>query len=458
MKVVFLISPSENKQEPERVYGCSYSIYPTPDLAMLLNAATLEKAGYYVSIYKVKKNDRATDIPRAEAYFINGVLLSKDADLTLAKLLTRRRVFFYGPSPTLQPEAYLVSQHHYVIRGETEHIIENALKNPLKTKGISYIRGKKVIHNAYAGIITNLDSIPFPARHLDKGEYYNPKLNFKKFTNVLASRGCMNHCYFCVPNSISWARELEWKKYHQGKPPVVARSAPNVIQEIQQLKAKGYQEFSFIDDQFSVGKTRVLEILEGIKDLEMSFGLLARADRIDEDIIKSLAEAGCHYVDLGVESFNQEVLDDIQKDINIKDVIKIIKLLAKYKIEPKLNIMLGTSPKENRQKIIATINQTLKLPVSYCMFSLATPFPGTEFAKKAQKEKWVVKGKKINPASQALIDYPHLSSQELDELNKLANRRFYFRAKIIWHQIKKVRSFVAAKQSMITLVNWLKNW
>jgi len=456
MKIIFIKSHQLDKKIPEMVYGCSYTLYPTPDLATLYNAAVLKKAGYKVSICKITKED---SIPPADVYFINSVILSYDSDIELGKRLKNKIVFYFGPYPTLFPEKYLKFNNHFVLRGETEHTILNTIKNPKKSQGVSYLSKGKVKHNQTAGIIENLDSIPFPLREIDHQKYYNPKLNFKKFTNVLASRGCANRCYFCVPNSMSWSRELEWKRYQKGKPPITIRSAENIISEIKEIKNLGYEEFSFIDDQFIVDKTRVLSILKGIKPLKMKFGILARADRInDRQIVKALYDAGCQYVDIGAESFNQKVLDDIKKDIRVKTIIDAVNLLAKYKIEPKLNIMLGTSPKENKKIIEDTIRKTLQLPTSHCMFSIATPFPGTEFRKVAQKNKWIIKDDDTNPASHAQINYPNLSNNELEKLNSAANRRFYIRGKTIFYQLKKLKSFRAVKILLITLINHLKNF
>ena len=456
MKIIFLTDEQE-KKIPDKVYGCSYTLYPTPDLATLYNAAVLKKAGHSVALHRVKNINKP--LPQADIYLINSVILSFTSDLKLSQKLRKKTLFFFGPYPTLYPEKYLKYENHFVLRGETEHFIAKAILNPKKSLGVTYKTKNGIRNNKTAGIITNLDSIPFPLREIDEGKYYNPKLNLKKFTNVLGSRGCANRCYFCVPNSLSWARELEWKKTHKEKPPVTIRSAKNILKEMEILKKEGYEEFSFIDDQFAVVKERMLKLSKGLKKLKIHFGALARADRLhDKEMIKALSQAGCVYIDLGVESFDQEILDDIKKDVKVETVLETIKWLNQYKIDPKLNIMFGTSPKENEEKIRQTIEQTLKLPVSTCMFSIATPFPGTELAKIATKKKWVIKTQSINPASHALISYPHLSNEKLEKINVIANRRFYLRGKIILKQLKKIKNFSQLKKSVILLKNYLRNF
>lgn len=459
MKAIFIINQIKHKgQIPEKMYGCSYSIYPTPDLAVLYNAAVLKKAGYEVSLFYVKKISDVHSLPLANVYLINSVILSYESDVEIARKI-KKNVFFFGPYPTLFPEKYLIKKNIFVLRGETEHAIVSAIKNPSTSKGVSYLKDDKITNNETSGIIKDLDTIPFPLREIDNEKYFNPKLDCKKFTNVLASRGCANKCNFCVPNSISWSRELEWKRYNNGKPPVTIRSAKNVINELKLIKKQCYEEFSFVDDQFIVGKNRVIEITKAIKKLDLEYGMLARADRLlDEEIVAELACSKCKYVDIGAESFNQEVLDDINKGVKVEKIYQAIDMLAKHKIEPKINIMFGTSSKETKEIIKDTVKKTLKLPSNYCMFSIATPFPGTELRNNAEKNGWIMTDENTNPASVAQISYPDISDKELERISKKANLRFYLRPRVFFTVFKKALSPKSAKLYSKLLSNWIRNF
>jgi radical SAM superfamily enzyme YgiQ (UPF0313 family) len=232
-----------------------------------------------------------------------------------------------------------------------------------------------------------------------------------------------------------------------------------VIEELKSIRKDGYEEFSFIDDQFIVGKERVIKIAQAIKKLKLEYGMLARADRIlDQEIVSKLSESRCKYVDIGAESFDQGVLDDIGKGIKVEKIFSAIRLLDKYNIDPKINIMFGTSPKENPKVVKDTIKKTLCLPVNHCMFSIATPFPGTEFCKVAENNDWIIKNDDTNPASTAQISYPDLSNQELEKLNNYANRRFYFRWRTIAYQLKKIKGLKSLRILITTLVNYLRNF
>lgn len=472
MKVIYAIPPKFKEKIPERIYGCSYTLYPIPNLAILYSAAVLEKAGHNIKIMDACADNISQEEfikileDDYDYYIFHSVLLSAEVDKKAAaeiiKLKSDASIIFFGPHPTYAPKEFLLNENCVVARGEAEFIIEEIAggKEQSKIKGISFLENGKVKNNETAGVIGDINKIPFPARHLlEAKKYFNPKLGSKKFTNVLSSRGCAYKCYFCVPNSISWARELEWKKYNNGKPPVTLRSAENVVEEVTGLANEGYEQISFIDDQFVWKKGRVLKICEGIKNLKINFGILARADYLtDEAVVKALAEAGCRYVDIGVESFNQKILNDIHKNLNIGDVYKAINVLNKYKITPKLNIMFGSSPLESKDTIKQTIEETKRLDIGYVMFSICTPFPGTEFEKAARENRWLVEDNAYNldPARKALVSYPALSLRELEEYVRKANREFYLRPKIIKLHLKKIGSIAELMQNIKTALRLLR--
>ena len=471
MKICCIIPPAKGGfKVPERIYGCSYNIYPQPDLPMLYIAAALEKINCKITYWDYVTDEKDwthleknLEKNKFDAYVFHTVLLSQKIDLETAKLIRKQNknapIIFFGPQPTHFPKNFMLDEQMYIIRGEPEESIQHFFKeiqkkNPeLKTiRGLTFKRNNKIIRNDSFGIIKDINQIPFPARHLiikNKDKFFNPKLKKRPMTVMLTSRGCPYRCYFCVPNALSWARELEWKKDHDGKkPPITVRSAENIIEEFKEIKKLGYNSVSIIDDMFLVGaKQRIIDICEGIKDLGIEFGILARADHtLDMDILHALKKGGCQYIDLGVESFNAKILKYIKKDLNPKIIRKSIKCIRKAGLEPKINIMFGTCPLDTKEEIKKTIKRACQLPVDYAMFSITTPFPGTEFETVALKNGWIVKKrydemlKELDPSKSSLISYPHLSAEELEKLTRLANRRFYLRPKRILKQLKKIKN------------------
>jgi anaerobic magnesium-protoporphyrin IX monomethyl ester cyclase len=476
MKICIVVPPS-NKEHiiPERVYGCTFSYYRQPELPLLYVASLLEQEGHAVTFRDFteenswKSFEDAVAASDHEVYVFHTVLLAESADIKAARFITEHTnasIIFFGPQPTFQPINFLLNDRCYVARGEAEYIIRDLLRGlesgPVAdVKGISYLHNGQMRENDTYGVIQDLDSLPFPARQLlqERECYFNPKLEERPVTLVLTSRGCSFRCYYCVPNAISWARELEWKRYHPGKkPPVTLRSPGNIALEFETIKQQGYRAVSIIDDMFLFGgKDRVLQLCRGLEQVGLPFGGLARCDLIlDEEIVSALAKAGCRYVDLGIESLDQGVLDDIKKDIDATKVESAIRLLGKYNIEPKPNIMFGASPKETRETIEHTIKTIAEYPVNYCMFAIATPFPGTAFAEMAKKEGWAIEPEihdlenNLSPTDKSLVSYPHLTKKDLERAVKMANRRFYLSPRRVWFQLRKLRSLKALKDLIST--------
>jgi radical SAM superfamily enzyme YgiQ (UPF0313 family) len=459
MKVCLLNPPTFGEKIPNRLFGCSYAPYPLEPYMYMLYAEQLRKEGHAAKIkdVPVEKNDegffrdwlRGDD---SDVYVIFGLIISLKMDTKAIQIIREikpdSKLVLVGPQPTYDPDYYLEIGVDYILRGEPEFTladlvgrIENG-ENYKDIPGISYLEGGEVHNVTKKDIIEDLDTLPFASRDLiDKESYYNPKLEKNPTAVLMTSRGCTGKCYYCVPCAIAYAREIEYKKEFGKKPPVTIRSAENVIEEFKLLKEEGYKSVTIIDDQFLWGKKRTLEICEGIKDIGLEFGILGRADRIDDEIAKALGDAKCRFVDIGVESFDQGILDYVGKGLDVATIEKSVRTLKKYGVEPKLNILLGSCPLETKETIENTIKSAKKTDVEYVMFQIASPFPATEMWDKAKEEGWFVKDvSEVDAVHSSIISYPHLSAQELEKYVKYAYRSFYLRPKYLLKRLLKKRS------------------
>lgn len=479
MRISFLIPSSLDEHPPaERVFGCNYGLYPIPNVFILYVAALLEKNGYQVAyadaaIEKWDKEKLKDFLEKDDSniYAFYTVFLSEETDKKVHQIVRETKknlpIIFFGPQPTYKPEKYILDENTYVVRGEPEQtfleLVSSLEKNSSleSVKGISFLENKKMINNETREIMENLDDLPFPARHLIKKElYHTPKLSPRPFTVMITSRGCSHRCYYCVPCSESFARELEWRKSrgNYSKPKVGLRSPENVIEEFKQLKKEGYKSVSILDDQFVWGEERTIKICNGIKDLGIEWGCLSRADHLNESTIKAMAEAGCKYVDIGVESFDQRVLDDIKKDMKAETLFSSIKLLKKYKIQAKLNILIGVSPLQTKEVVERDIEISKKSGADLVMFGVCTPFPGTEFHDIAMKNGWIKTGDYVptDPLTQSIIEYPNMSNEELKELLKKANKSFYLRPSFLIGKLKQISNLSELKENIRALRRLVK--
>lgn len=477
MKVTFLIPPPlAKKRVPERVFGCSYGLYPIPNIFILTFASILRNDGNEVSVLDAPimkiSNKNFFDFLSADksnCYIFYSVNLSKDLDVFTAQKIRKLKkdcpIIFCGPAPTFDPDYFLFDVNSYVVRGEPDYTLKELINylnepsrfNRLAIKGVAFFDGTKLVNTPSRELIENLDELPFPARDLiNRDLYYNPKLSLRPFTAVMTSRGCPYRCSFCVPSSLTFARKLEYQKIMgiQKIPKVSFRSAQNVIAEFKLLREQGYKAVSIIDDEFVLKKDRVKKICTGIKDLGIQWGCLARADQLlDEELVKMLSEAGCQYIDIGIESFNQKILDDLHKDLKVAFFPQVIANLRKYGIEPKLNILVAASPLETKATLQKTIRAAIRMKPAVIMFNIANPFPGTEFYQRAKENGWLVFGdyRPVDVQKESIIQYPHLTKSEIEHIVKYANFKFYTNPTFILTNLKKLlrpKDFINALKSL----------
>ncbi len=146
------------------------------------------------------------------------------------------------------------------------------------------------------------------------------------------------------------------------------------------------------------------------------------------------------YIDLGVESFCQDVLNDVQKDLDVQRVYAAIDILKRAKILVKINLILGVSPLQTKDIIREDIRKAMRLDVDAVMFSLATPFPGTDFYRRAQENHWFSQGgyRAQSVQNRSIISYPGLSDSALNALVRQANASFYFNPRFIIKNIPRL--------------------
>ena len=464
MKITFLIPPVFNRKErpSERTAGCTGMVYPMVNIYELTVAALLEKEGHtvgYEDFVSTRRNIRKLHVflrdNRSDVYIFWSVNLSIRNDLEASRLIREYSpeayIIYLGPAPTFFVKEFLDTSRQIVVRGEPDFTVREVCEYLSKGEDFSHLKGISfrkddgaIQNNPTRKLIRNLDDLPFPARHLvKKGYFSNPKLKRSPYTALITSRNCPYKCTFCVPSSLTFARELEAKAHNGKKPFVSMRSVENVVEEIDRLAAEGYKAIGFMDDNFVTTEKRLRPIADALKQHNIVWGCQVRADAITENIAAILAETGCGYVDLGVESFNDEILEYIKKDLTKAQIIEAIQLMNKYKVPVKLNILIGTSPLETKETIQETLDTSIRLKADQVMINIAAPFPGTEFYRMAKEKGWMVNGDYVPTDVQhhSMLSYPNLTSKEMERLLFRHNIRFFIRPKFIFAQLRRFSSF-----------------
>lgn len=260
-----------------------------------------------------------------------------------------------------------------VFHGEAEDTILEVLERKEKGLSLEGIAGTYWrVDNDTVGLIKrplirDLDKIPFPARDLlNMGNYSMPQFPGKKAGTLITSRGCHEQCVYCS-SSETWGRQFRF------------RGVGNVLQELDILKEEGYEALHFEDDIFTANMKRAKSLCDemSVRDYDFDWSCETRADYLDEELIKAMAQSGCKIIYFGVESGSQRILDAARKRLTKEQLVGIFRLVEKYDIKPHASVQFGL-PGEDKKTIDETIqwlNEELK-PASLELH-LATLYPST---------------------------------------------------------------------------------
>ncbi len=473
MKLTFLIPPAfDNKKPAERTAGCTRVVYLAPNIYELTVYALLKNNGfdninYTDFIYENRSVNEFKEFiktDQSDIYYIWTVNLSMENDIIASQLIHRVNpkayVVFMGPGATYFISKYLENAHNIIVRGEPELTVlelTRAIASRIEwkdIKGISYKINDTIVNNPTRELIKNLDTLAFPARDVIKDrEYHNPKLKIGPYTTAVTSRNCPFKCIYCVPSSLTFAREIENVKEHGKKPLISFRSIESIDKEMKEIKEQGYKAVGFMDDNFIWNEDRTREICNIMKKYNLVWGCQARVDAITDNIAKVLGESGCLYVDLGVESFNDDILKYIKKGITSQQIYTAILLLKKYKVPIKLNVLIGSSPLETRNTLKHTLREIKALKIDQVMFNIVSPFPGTEFYKLAKENGWLANEKYIptDVQRESILNLPHLTAKEMEKILFYNNISYFLSPHFIFTQMKRFSSWSEFKYALKAL-------
>jgi anaerobic magnesium-protoporphyrin IX monomethyl ester cyclase len=366
---------------------------------------------------------------------------------TVKRISPSIKVVLGGPHVHLFPEETMgLPGVDFLVMGEGEEAFKDLLDNiddkaKLRTiPGFAFKDGEEYVHTGMRPPIEDLDSLPFPARKLVPYRKYSSLLaKGNCVTTIFTSRGCPFKCSFC-------------DRPHLGAR-FRARSAENVVAELEECVKLGITEFLFYDDTFTVDKQRAIDVCSAIisRKLNIGWDIRTRVDTVNEDVIKSLAKAGCQGIHYGIEAGTQKILDVLQKGISLERVEKTFALTRRHGIPILAYFMIG-SPNETREDISETFSVIKRLNPDYVHMTILTPFPGTRIYADGlecgviKSDVWREFARKPTPA---LIP-PHwgaiFTREELATLLIEGYRSFYLRPGYILKRLLRLRSFSELKK------------
>lgn len=278
-----------------------------------------------------------------------------------------------------------------------------------KVKGLCLNNKGKPLFTEPRALISDLNSIPYPAYHLLETEIYFKysslplsveSYNAKRRASTVWERGCPRGCTFCSHNGMSRG-DLQ-NIYGRGdrkegeklvrisdlandtfQLPARWPTPRYAVDNIKLLKEKFDVDFISILDENMTSNLKWtkefcrLYVEEGLHET-IKWGTLGDAPSVavQPDIVKVMKDAGCAYISFGFESASDKVLNqDIGKgQLQIHEQ-KTIDTVKNTKLTPLATFMIG-NPHENIDDLMETVTFWIKNNIEVDPF-ICTPYVGS---------------------------------------------------------------------------------
>jgi radical SAM superfamily enzyme YgiQ (UPF0313 family) len=225
-------------------------------------------------------------------------------------------------------------------------------------------------------ILKNIDSITPPYRdYKSASKYFDPSMPTPKpQLAIYGSKGCPFKCTFCA-----WPQTMYFGN-------VALRSPDNIVKEIRDaVDIYGFRSIFFDDDTFNLGTKRVSKLCDYLKEINIPWTMMGRLDISPDWLYDKMVDSGCVGMRFGVETFNIDVLKNIEKGIERRDFRKTLEYICSKYPEIMIHItMMSDMPgqtdadTEMDMKIIKEMGFTTDNILRSYQLSKCAPFPGTK--------------------------------------------------------------------------------
>jgi anaerobic magnesium-protoporphyrin IX monomethyl ester cyclase len=342
-----------------------------------------------------------------------------------------------GPHLTAVPIETMSNypEFDYGIYGEGEITFLEVVEKIKIKESINEVKGLvwrdkegKIVINEPRSLIENLDDLPFPAWDLldhFPEQYPLSILESKRLpsASIMTSRGCPFHCTFC-DNKIFGTKVRHF-------------SAEYTIKMINHLIDNyGIKDLMILDDNFLLNKDKLFDICDAIinNKLDLTWYCMGHANTMTKDKLMKIKEAGCWFIELGIESGNNEMLKKIRKNTTKKEIAHAVSLAKQVGLKTKGNFIFGF-PGDTVETIEESTKFALEIKIDFFQQNFLTVWPGSDIFSKINDTSDNYEYYNSNwdtLAHQRITFIPKgMSKNELIKASKSAFRRFYLRPEIV---------------------------
>ncbi len=433
MNEVLLINPPNSFDELASLKKRGFVLYPP--LGILYIAAALERMGLKPRIIDVISTGNSIedilkliDSEKVRLVGISATTPQIRGSVQLAQKIKQRfdtevNIGIGGPHVSADP-AFIdrFDVFDFAIIGEGEEIFPRLAK----AAGGGHIKG--IYHGE---MLTDLDSLAFPSRHLINQDDYYIQPYGKYFATIHTTRGCPFNCSFCS-NPVTGRRTR-------------FRAPENVVDEIEYCIRKfGTRFVLFTDDTFTLNIERTAQICEEIlrRDIKVLWGCETSANLVSRELIELMQESGCREIAFGVESGNEEIRRRIlRKKVSNDNLVRAFAECRRSGVETSAFCMLGF-PGEMRENMLQTLEFALRIKPDVLGVHLTVLLPGADLYLQAINEGRISEDiwdryARGEVKAQPVYVPNGLSRQTMEAIQKYIYRKYYFRISYLFHRFFK---------------------
>lgn len=461
-KILFVYPPAPIMNREDRCQQPTSELIvipPLPPVDMMSLSAIAKQRGYetYFRDYSLK-NETVYDFIRDLRIYEPDFLVLNIASTTLEKdlsilsaardllddtvVIVKGAIFNFSSYSIMQKNPEI----DVALRGEIEEAFDEIIqyKNFKDIKGITYQINNKIISTPDRELKDNINHLPILDRTLIDNNLYQRPDTKKPQTIIRVSKGCPNHCFFCL------ASPLNGKMIRYRDPELILKEIKECV------SLYNIHDFIFWSDMFNADKIWVQKLCRLIieSDLKINFSANTRVDTVDYETLCLMKKAGCTLVSMGIESGCQEILDKMGKKITIKQIENTVSMINKTGIQIYAYYVIGL-PWETKETIKTTFNFAKKLNTQYASFYTATALKGTKFYDYVNKNRLGDISYEKPYIFPSVRSY-ELTSQEIYEYNKKFNKEYYLRPRYILKMAREINSLTKFKSYYDTFIKLLK--
>ena len=206
------------------------------------------------------------------------------------------------------------------------------------------------------------------------------------------------------------------------------------------------REVFFDDDTLTDARPWVEDIARGLGEVLVPKGMTWSTNakvNVPYETLKVLKENGLRLFTVGFETGSQQILNNIKKGMKVEWAHEFAENCHKLGIKMHGTFIVGL-PGETQETSRETIEFVKRINPHTIQVSLPAPLPGTFLYDQAKREGWLRDDSGELVAEQGFqvtsLEYPHLSHQEIFEMQERLYREFFFRptkiAEIFWEMLK----------------------